>query len=545
MSHLFISTLAYSSMAYYPTWIIWLFYTLTAVFAIVALCVYIYGRDDKFSFTGGVDDNGLTRHFFFNAAPYKSIFGITACLAISFIAVVLLMIAVGGIAWLLLWLVKIICYIVYWVGCIMLGLGALSLLARAKEGLWLAIPGGLIVYWGDPIKRFAEACVEWGESIWATFNVFYFAKDIVLSYWQTGLGIVFTPLTLFLSIALIWMAFAFCLRFFDYATTRYYSVHHPCPSCQENSEPALYYSQDVPLNTELRPGVYGLFHITHPETGEKMPTLLLNGRSSLVRQCCRCGFFINTETGVDKHIAMIGGPESGKSALSLTMLGKLKSSCNKLILANDISLESREIIEKISKEGRIKNNEFPNKTAEGIVPSLRANITRDGKPPYALYINDIAGELFQPGKEVGDELKFLYNTTSLVFLIDPTTSILRNPGLKMKKWLKSHKDILNPTSNIEEIYDSARTYINEINRLNKMTINFVLVKTDTGYMGNVKTNDPEAIKHFIVEELGLSSFLSNGEFAQECFFAVSTVIKNGNVDVLNSALFKQQNIVLD
>ena len=187
MSQLLISTLAYSSMTSYPTWIIWLFYILTAGLTIVSICMYIYGRDENFSFTGGVDVNGLTRHFFFKAAPYKLIIGITACIAVSFITVVLLMIAVGGLAWLLLWLIKIICYIVYYVGWIMLGLGILALLGKAKEGFLLAIPGGLIVFWGDPIKRFAEACVEWGESIWAIFNVFYFAKDIVLSSWQIGL----------------------------------------------------------------------------------------------------------------------------------------------------------------------------------------------------------------------------------------------------------------------------------------------------------------------------------------------------------------------
>lgn len=531
-------------MAYYPTWIIWLFYILTAGLAICSLYWYIYGRDGGFSFAGGADDNGLTRHFFFNVAPYKAILGITACIAISFIAVVLIMIAVGGLAWVLLWLVKIICYIVFWLGCIMLGLGVLALLCRAKEGLYFAIPGGLIVIWGNPIKHFAEMCVEWGETIWATFNVFYFAKDIVLSYWEIGLSIVFTPLTIFLSIALIWMAFALCLRFYDWVTTRYYSVHHPCPYCQENSEPAIYHSKGVPLHTELKPGVYGLFHITHPETGEPMPTLLLNGRSRLARQCCRCGALIDTETGVDKHIAMVGGPESGKSALSLTMLGLLKASCQGFVVGNDVNLESQAIIEKISKEGRIMNNEFPNKTAEGVVPSLRANITREGKPPYALYINDIAGELFQPGKGVNDELKFLYNTTSLVFLVDPTTAFLRNPGPKMKKWLESHKNIMNPTSDIEEVYGSVRTYINELNRLSKMTINYVLVKTDTGYLCDINAKDPVALKQFIVDELGLAGIFSTGEFVQECFFAVSTIIKKGNVDTLNSELLKQQKIVL-
>lgn len=545
MNQLLISTIAFSSIAYYPTWIIWLFYILTAGLTVVSVFMYVYGRDEEFSFTGGVDDNGLRRHFFFNAAPYKAILGITACIAISFLTVVLLMVAVGGVAWLLLWLVKIICYIVYWLGYVMLGLGALALLGKSEEGVYIAVPGGMIIYWGDSIKRFAEACVDWGESIWATFNVFYFAKDIVLGYWQTGLGIVLTPLTIFLSVALLWMIFAFCLRFYDWATTRYYSVHHPCPYCQENSEPALYHSNGLPLNTELRPGVYGLFHITHPETGEAMPTLLLNGRSSLIRQCCRCGSFINTETGIDKHIAMVGGPGSGKSALTLTMLGKLKSSCKNLIIGNDVSIEFQAAIERISKTDRIINNEFPNKTAEGVVPSLRANITRKGKPSYALYINDIAGELFQPGKEIGDELKFLYNTTSLVFLVDPTTAILRNPGSKMKKWMESHKNMLSPTSDIEEVYESVRTYINELNRLNEMTINYVLVKTDIGYLGHINTNNPDEIKQFISEELGLSRIISNGEFAQECFFAVSTVAKNGNVDNLNSALLEQQKIVLE
>ena len=543
MSQTLLSTLMPLSMSYYPTWVIWLFFILTIglVFTFFFAAVGL----GKIDFIGGIDSNGLKRHFFFKAAPYKSIIFITACISLGFIFAVLLMIIIGGVSWLLLWLVKILCYTIYYIGLALLIIGILCLLGKAKEGLVAAIPGGLIVYWGDPIKSFAELCVEWGENIWTSFNIFDFAKDILFSYWSIGLGIALTPISIFLIVALLWMIFAFCLRLYDWGTTKYYSIHHPCPYCQENSEPALYYSNGMALKTDLRPGVYGLFHIVHPTTKEKMPTLLLNGRSTLVRKCCRCGSFINIETGVDKHIAMVGGPGSGKSSLSLTMLGKLKAMCNNLVIGGDVSCETKTTVELISKNGRIKDNEFPNKTAEGVMPSLRVNIEREGKPPYALYINDIAGELFQPGKDVGDALKFLYNTTSVVFLIDPTTAILHTPGTKMKKWIEMNKSFITPTSNLEEIYASVRTYINEINRLSKMTINYVLVKTDTGYLGDIDTRDNDALKQFVVEELGIPGILSKGEFAQECFLAVSTTMKDGNVDALNKSLLEQQNIILD
>ena len=544
MSKLLLSTTALNSMSLYPTWVLWVFCILTGLLIVGALCNYIFG-DYGFDFIGGTDPNGLKRHFFFKLAPYRSILGITICIALGFISSVLIMLTVGGIAWTLLWIVKIICYAIVIIGWILLVVGILCCIFGAFAGGILAIPGGLIVFWEDEIKDFAESCVEWGENLWESFNIFHFAKDLVLNYWHIAVIIVLAPIALFLTIAILWMLFALALRIYDWATTRYYSVHHPCPYCQEDSEPAIYYSEGRALNTQLRPGVYGLFHIIHPETGEEMPTLLSNGRTLLQRRCRNCDNFINTESGIDKHIAMVGGPESGKSALSLTMLGKLKSMCSSLVLGNDISTETKNIVEKISQHGMIINNEFPDKTAEGIVPSLRTNITREGKPPYALYLNDIAGELFQPGREIGSEFNFMYNTTSILFIIDPTTAILRNVSPRMKKWMEANSNILNPTSNIEDIYASVRTYLNNIDRLDKITINFVLVKSDTGYLGNINSSNEEELKEFIAEELGLYSVRSNGEFANERFFAVSTIVKDGNIDTLNRALLEQQNIVLD
>ena len=48
-----------------------------------------------------------------------------------------------------------------------------------------------------------------------------------------------------------------------------------------------------------------------------MPTTLLNGRDNLTRKCPHCDRLINYNTGVEKHIAFVGLPESEKPVLHI------------------------------------------------------------------------------------------------------------------------------------------------------------------------------------------------------------------------------------
>ena len=112
----------------------------------------------------------------------------------------------------------------------------------------------------------------------------------------------------------------------------------------------------------------------------------------------------------------------------------------------------------------------------------------------------------------------------------------------MKVWMKKHLDDTYPAGKVDVLFDSLRTRIHQINRLNKMVINFVLVKTDSGYLGDVNITDESAIENFIRDELGLISIINNNEFKEKHFYAVSTMSHYGGVSQLTQSLLDQQDI---
>ena len=132
---------------------------------------------------------------------------------------------------------------------------------------------------------------------------------------ETALVISAAPLLLFLAAAVLFMIFAFGLMIYENIKMKRYNVSHPCPFCGEHSEPAVYLSDGIPLHVPLRPSVWGMFNITHPATGEKMPTLFLKGKDNLDRRCVHCDNLISAKIGAEKHIAVAGVPNSGKSTL--------------------------------------------------------------------------------------------------------------------------------------------------------------------------------------------------------------------------------------
>ena len=242
---------------------------------------------------------GLKRTFFFNHQPYTSILKFCVALLVIAAAALILELLVGGVVFVLLWIVKILCYVVVWVGIIgcVIGIACCFTGSGCIVGIPLALIGGAIWHFDDAIETFAEAAAQTGLDTLNALNLVGFATDIVLTYWLHAIVIAMSPLMLFLALAALSMIFAGILIIYEKIMTNRYNIHHPCPNCQLASEPATYYSDGEPLGVKLRPGVYGLFHITHPVTGEKMATLIANGRDEHTRRCPHCGKPINAKEG--------------------------------------------------------------------------------------------------------------------------------------------------------------------------------------------------------------------------------------------------------
>lgn len=577
-----------------------LYFTFLVGFAVY--WIYQYYNDNKDGFWGTPDDNGLMRTFFWRKKPYVRVFKTSMLFLKSVIAALISIVLVLGLSLVLFYILSMVIssgaeisfcgaitlllalimsgadkplawacaaittyfIIIYWIQddtvimliglALIIGIGAFF----KKYNVKLAVAILPIIVYLVSIRFYmihgliynTYGSFESGiDVLMKSFNnIKVFFLDDFLPYVIEVLLFSMVPLILFFVVAGLWMIFAYFLRLYDWVTTHAYSVKHPCPHCQQNCEPAVYYSRDsknneiYELSEPLRPGVYGLFSITHPHTNQKMPTLLINGRTKLLRKCHHCGEMISSESGTNKHIAMIGCPGSGKSALCITMIANLLRSNPKLILGDDIDHDTKNAILNVSKQGHMTDDTFPHKTREGRLPSVRVNIPRTGRPDYALYFDDVAGESFDPTKDNTYTLEFLYNTTSLIFIIDPFSSKISHPGKIMKEWLEKHKQELNPCFDIWNVFSNMRTRINEINRLKKMTINFVLVKADSGYLDMINKTSENDLKNFIANEMDMSNIVNNTEFKASHFYAVTTVLEDGSVLQLNEIILAQQNI---
>lgn len=489
---------------------------------------------------------GLRKRFFFNWEPYQLIIAITLMLILSLVASLIAMLAIGAAVFILLWVVKILTYILLWLFIIGGILGVLAMWGGDDEeskgiGCVGLIVGIVCIIFKDSITNFADSCSEAGLAFLKEFNVLAFGVELVKQYWAPALFWVSVPLMLFLACAVVWMIFAGILIAFEALVTWRYNIKHPCPHCHESSEPALYLSMGyapMPDDVPLRPGAYGLFHITHPQTGEEMPTMLLNGRDTLTRLCPHCNHRINAKEGAERHMILAGGPESGKSTLAYRFIAELirmgyepEFTDQKNTIDNSDSVIRK--IKEIAETGKITEKSLPDKTGRGQTGAMQVMLRRKLSPvDYRLFINDLAGEVFNDlvqGKFENGKLSFFRDANVLVILIDPYTMRFdRCTNDYVNDWIRTHaSDIsddmkMNPMS-LKTALDTGIS-AGAIKRSN-LRVDIVLTKTDAGYIpSHVNLEDPDALRAFITGSLGLAPLVLWAEGMKEVrFFAVAAM----------------------
>lgn len=526
------------------------------ILAIAAICVFlwflIYGdggiADSGVDFIiGQKSDGGMRKRFFFNWEPYNFIITLTVGLLLSLLAALIAVLVIGGAVFILLWVVKIITYILLWVGIIGGVLGVLALWGGddgEEKGIGCLgiLIGGVFIYFKDGITNFADACSDTGLAFMKEFNVLGFAVDLVKEYWAPALFWVCVPLMVFLACALVWLIFAGLLIGFEALVTWRYNINHPCPHCHESSEPAEYLSEGsvpIPDGVRLRPGLYGLFHITHPVTGEEMPTMLLNGRDALTRVCPHCGHRINAKEGTERHLILVGGPESGKSTLAYRFIAELirlgyepQFTDEKNSIRNSGSVIDK--INRIASSGQITDELMPQKTTTGQTGAMQVMLKRKmSLVDYRLFINDLAGERFNDlvnSKFTGDSLNFFRDANVLVILIDPYTMSFRDCDNEfVKDWIAKNAplddDMKMDPLRLKAALDNALS-AGAIDR-RSLRVDLVLAKCDAGYVpAGVDLSDPEAVRGFLIRDLGLAPLVQWAEGMKSVsYFAVAAMAK--------------------
>ena len=522
---------------------------------------FVKNPEDKEQINSIYGDYGMRKILFFNKEPYMTFLYIAATFIISFIVILLLFLLIGCLVWSVCRIVNLVLIIAYLAILVVGYLGGiagviisifwprrLGWFGHVEEWLEKVLLGGggvILILIGyvflnisEGLDRISEAIISWGNHVFEIFNVFTLSVYIVKTYWLTALVIALAPLALFLGCAAIFSIFAGILILCENAVMKKYNVEHPCPMCGRPSEPAVYLSHGKPLPVKLHPGMWGLFNITHPATGEKMPTLFLRGKDRLERQCASCDDIISANVGVEKHVAFAGVAKSGKSTLLYRVVAEMlrtkvgsESVCAFTDDLGDDEITAKRFLKTIENGQQMK--EFPVKTTDERHKSLQLIVSNPKSLlPYRLYVNDVAGEVFRSKNSQNLETaSFLKNTDVLVFVLDPFT--VKSDELeyseRMKAWCEQNIPAGAKKQSQIDVKEALDTLSNMLLHLqgrkdsSNIDMMFTFVKTDTGYLSGVDVNDQEALKQFAIVDMGLGQVIHDLShiFKNVTFHAVS------------------------
>ena len=355
------------------------------------------------------------------------------------------------------------------------------------------------------------------------------------------------PIGIGLSAAILALLCAFVFWLTETIMTRKYNIKHPCPFCHNPSEPAVYLSNNVELPVKLRPSMYGLLHITHPETGEKMPTMILNGRDNLSRKCPHCDRIINYKTGVEKHIAFVGLPESGKTCLTYRFVGNMMKNDENIRFTDDVSNEAKQIILDV-KKGKVQD--LASKTSvNDMRRSLQILVPGKAPLPYHFFINDVGGELFTTSGVESKYMQFFKDVDSVSFLIDPFTmdfSEYETSGA-FAKWYKTNildKKQISHVEKFSNVLHTVKAMSDQfVHKTKDIHVNIILVKSDTGYIPKDVQEDEVKLKDMVINQMGMAAEVMDLEntYASLHYYAVSS-LKNTGIDRLTKGIIKDLKI---
>lgn len=494
------------------------------------LYLYLGKRHGLFeNFTGVPNADGMKRTWMFNIEPYKKVTVIILLALLAFVSAVLILLAVGAVTYGVLYAVKYILIAIVWIGWIMLILGVLGVLARVGEAIIFAIIGGIIVYFEDGIREFGDDIVDWGFTFMHDLNIFSWGLGLFKNFWDVILVVYLTPMIIFLAFAALTIILVGLLMVFELLVTRIYSIRRPCPSCGSTKTPEYWVDDHHIHPMALHPGLYGVFHQTNPYTGEKVPTMLLNGKGKLLRRCKDCGAFMKADAektfGTEKHIGIVGHRSSGKSYMLYTALGGLKDYFGSR--ASQMDADYNTNIDKMV--ARIEDGASIQTMDSDSYRAVQLIVERKKSPiPYHLFFYDVAGEKFNDASiSLRQGTKFYQNVQTIVLVIDPAMIdyAALQPSDNLMKWVEQHPspehfNVNGTVSALQSILDLAHRDTKDID------LYVVCVKADTGYLeacGYPVTGEDLGIEKFITDELGWSNIVSVAKKFHSVHYDIASV----------------------
>lgn len=208
----------------------------------------------------------------------------------------------------------------------------------------------------------------------------------------------------------------------DRITLLVHSIQSRCPECKRKCVIPVFECPNCgEQHKHLTPGPYGILK-QKCVCGEKLPTTIFNGRSSLEALCPNCSASLAASDAKQFGIQLVGYKTAGKTTF-------LASYWHQYIeqLKADKQLEFTCVPE----DGFVKlENWYQN--GESILGTNETNAImysiihkRDGRIPIQMTIYDVAGESFTDFSSGTQQQQFKY-CEGIVLVIDPMTSPTRN-----------------------------------------------------------------------------------------------------------------------
>lgn len=507
---------------------------------------------EKPFFKRHVMSNGMKRLWMYDSSRYLNVLSYFGIALACFLGAILVIALVGGIAWLIAWIIKIFFIIIIWAGVAMLIVGGLGALGESELAAFL-IPGILILIFSKTLQRWGDGIVDWSFDFLQRVNMIGWGFNFCVNLWDVILLVFLTPIVLFLLVALVIIIFNTILNGIEWVVTRIYSIRRPCPSCGSTQTPDYIVGGKV-HPVKLHPGTYGVFTQRSPVTGQLIPTMLLNGKGKLQRKCPHCGTIINADTkrtfGTDVHIGFVGPRSSGKSYLLYSGLSCMLKSHPGVIQQYDADQDTR--IE--SKKQRIDARQGIQTNVANKYRAVQLMVSSKLRPvPYHVFFYDVAGEKFNAASSsYKTAMDFYKNVQSIVFIIDP--SMIDYTGIpaseKIKNWANKSGVNQGESYRIDNAFSVLKDILESVGRKSKrIDFTFVCTKADMGYFeadGFVRKGITEqGIEQFVRNSLGLGNLINSAKasFDSVHFFEMS--VTDGDTSKLKQLfefLMKQRGV---
>ena len=496
---------------------------------------WAHNEHDLFvDFGGKVTKNRMKRLWMFNKEPYIKVTACTFLLLGAFVSGVATMLVTGGIYYVSFLIIK---YFVLWVVGIGIIIALIGLLAAKGEngagGCLFIIIGAILLIFRNEIRNTGQAWVDWGFSFWDDVNIVDWGGGL-FCFWDIILVVLFAPALIFVSFAAFVMLLVLIMLILEYLMMRIYNIRRPCPICGNTRAFEYYADRNHKHPVPLHPGVYGVFTHTNPDTGNKLPTTLFNGKGKLLRKCTNCPHFMIADTGKtfgeEKHFIIIGHKSSGKTYLLYTALAELK---NNYFGKRAIQRESTPITNIDDNARRIAaGDDMPTDESDAYT-AVQLMVERQSKNPipYHLFFYDVAGEKFNPkSKSYETAMNFFRNIQTVIFVVDPAMIqyTYNNPSTAIQQWLNQQP----PTEHYS--LDGTLSILHNImkdtgRKAEDIDFYFVCVKADLGYFDacGVKFGaDVNAVvKSFMINHLNLGNLIQTveNEFKKPIHFDYASV----------------------